>query len=49
MNIKRNRTPKIRGSRNKRVQKLNQELANIFVDSGKMTDELYEELEGLTF
>ena len=46
---KRNSSPRIRGNKNKRVQALNQELADIFVNSSKMTDELYEELEGLTF
>jgi hypothetical protein len=49
MNMKRNRAPKIRGSRTKKVQALNKELELAFADDSKMTDELYEELEGLTF
>jgi hypothetical protein len=49
MNIKRHNAPKIRGNKNQRVQALNKELEFVFAGNSKMTDELYEELEGLTF
>lgn len=46
---KRTSSPRIRGNKNQRVQALNKELELVFAGNSKMTDELYEELEGLTF
>ena len=49
MNVRNKRTPKIRGNRTGKVQAINKELELVFAGNSKMTDELYEELEGLTF
>lgn len=49
MNIKRNRTPKIKGNRTGKVQAINKELELVFAGNSKMTDDKYERLEGLTF